>query len=125
MKDYSDIINIKYPFKKTNTNRAVQFMPFSALSLFNEEIKKQQKILNKKIELTEQQKDILDYKLEVLKNNLNLEIIITYFIKENKDEGNYNKISGKITKIDKIKKQILINNILIQVKDIIDIEIRK
>ena len=51
MNDYSDIINMKYPFKEkeSNINRAAQFSPFSALTGYDKEIKEKQKILNKKI----------------------------------------------------------------------------
>lgn len=128
MNDYSDIINMKYPFKEkgSNINRAVQFSPFSALTGYDKEIKEKQKILNKKIELTEQKKDILDFKLEYIKNNKDLEVKITYFVKEkNLDEGQYTTIINKIKKIDNIKKQIIIDDKIISIKDIIDIEIKE
>lgn len=128
MNDYSDIINMKYPFKEkeSNINRAAQFSPFSALTGYDKEIKEKQKILNKKIELTEQKKDILDFKLEYIKNNKDLEVKVTYFVKEkNLDEGQYTTIINKIKKIDNIKKQIIIDNKIISIKDIIDIEIKE
>lgn len=128
MNDYSDIINMKYPFKEkeSNINRAAQFSPFSALTGYDKEIKEKQKILNKKIELTEQKKDILDFKLEYIKNNKDLEVKVTYFVKEkNLDEGQYTTIINKIKKIDNIKKQIIIDDKIISIKDIIDIEIKE
>lgn len=128
MNDYSDIINMEYPFKEkeSNINRAAQFSPFSALTGYDKEIKEKQKILNKKIELTEQKKDILDFKLEYIKNNKDLEVKVTYFVKEkNLDEGQYTNIINKIKKIDNIKKQIIIDNKIISIKDIIDIEIKE
>lgn len=128
MNDYSDIINMEYPFKEkeSNINRAAQFSPFSALTGYDKEIKEKQKILNKKIELTEQKKDILDFKLEYIKNNKDLEVKVTYFVKEkNLDEGQYTTIINKIKKIDNIKKQIIIDNKIISIKDIIDIEIKE
>ena len=128
MNDYSDIINMKYPFKEkgSNINRAAQFSPFSALTGYDKEIKEKQKILNKKIELTEQKKDILDFKLEYIKNNKDLEVKVTYFVKEkNLDEGQYTNIINKIKKIDNIKKQIIIDDKIISIKDIIDIEIKE
>ena len=82
--------------------------------------------MNKKIELTEQKKDILDFKLEYIKNNKDLEVKVTYFVKEkNLDEGQYTTIINKIKKIDNIKKQIIIDNKIISIKDIIDIEIKE
>lgn len=128
MNDYSDIISIKYPFKEKNKSitRAVQFSPFSALAGFDQKIKEKEKILSKKIELSEQQKNILDYKLEYIKNNLNLNVEIIYFVKdEDFDSGKYINIKNKIKKIDINKKQIMISNITIPIKDIFNIEILK
>lgn len=127
MNNYDDIINLKYPIeqKKITPNRIAQFLPFSALTGYNEALKEIEKVTTEKIILDEEENKILDYKLEYLSTNLDLNVSITYFVKDIKLEGgNYNTINNKIKKIDKINKKIILkDNTNILISDIININI--
>ena len=59
--NYEDIINLshyepKYHIRMSIEKRAAQFAPFSALTGYDEEIKLSSKLVDKKIELTEEEK---------------------------------------------------------------------
>lgn len=128
MNNYDDIINIKHfePKHKrmSRYNRAAQFAPFAALTGYEDSIKETARLTSKKIEIDESKKELLDFKLQLLKQNIKNKplVKIMYFIKDNKKSGgSYEEIIGNITKIDEYKKNIIINNIKINFNDIIDI----
>ena len=64
--------------------RSAQFAPFSALTGYRDALKETARITDKKIELDEDYKTILDSKFQILENNKKLkpEITSTYFIKD-------------------------------------------
>lgn len=127
IEDYLDIIDLPHYEPKNHRrmsmeNRAAQFSPFAALSGFKEEIIEASRQTNKKIELSEDELEIINYKIEYLINNLNEEVTITYFIKDlKKDGGKYKTINGYIKKIDEEKRIIQINNEVINIFDILNI----
>lgn len=128
MNNYDDIIDLDYQISTKHRrmsieSRAAQFAPFAALTGYNEAIKESSRLTDKKIEISDELKNILDYKLSLInKNDL---VIITYFVKDNKKSGGeYKTIKNKIKKIDKIKKMIILNdNIKINIEDVISIKI--
>ena len=75
-------------------DRASQFMPFSALKGYEEALKKKEKIVVEKVELSEDAIEYLNYQLSGLKPGEM--VTITYF-----EEGNYLKKSGLVSKINK------------------------
>lgn len=128
--NYEDIINLphyepKYHKRMSIEKRAAQFAPFSALTGYDEEIKLASKLTDKKIELDEEEKIILNDKIQILLENIknNPQITITYFIKdENKIGGKYINKTGSIKKIDITKNSILLTDkIVIPIDDIINI----
>lgn len=128
---YDDIINLEYPVSKRHkrmpiNKRAAQFMPFKALTGYEEKIKETERITEKKIELSKEEKNNLNNKLQIINEHLksNPKIIITYFVKDNKKQGGkYITISTIIKKIDIIeKKLILIDKTKINLSDIIQLE---
>ena len=131
MNNYDDIINLMHHVSSKRPrmsleNRAAQFAPFSALSGYEEAINETSRIVDKKIEISETSKIILDNKIKILIDNLKNkpEIIITYFEKdEKKDGGKYIKTIGNIEKID-IYKQLLVleDKTIIPLIDIYDID---
>lgn len=126
---YDDIINKKYPFvlkhKRMSTyERCAQFMPFSALTGYSNAIKETARLTENKIILDEEIKEILDNKLNKIKENIkaNPVITITHYIKDQKkDGGTYENITGIVKKIDLYKGEITIENKKIQINNIINI----
>ena len=92
MSDYDDIIKLNRPKSKfpqmSISDRASQFAPFQALNGFSDNIKESERIVDKKIELDDNQKELLDQKLNfILNNKNNLNVTITYFIPDLKKIG--------------------------------------
>ena len=127
MKSYDEIININYPFKLKHTrmtieNRASIFSPFSALSGYEESIIDASKEIINKVELDDNQKEIVNDKLIKLeKSNFKDEIEIKYY---NQNSMEYLNIKDKIKKIDMINKEILLlDKAKIKIDDILDINV--
>lgn len=91
--DYSDIININKPKSKhipmNKIQRAAQFAPFAALKGYEESIFEAGRIVDKKIELSDEQKDTLSFKLTFLQEHMleDNEVEIIYFEKDKKHNG--------------------------------------
>ena len=68
---YEDIINLphhisnKHP-QMTLEARAAQFAPFAALTGYDDEVKETTRLTNRRIELDEEAKSILDKKLQII-----------------------------------------------------------
>lgn len=131
MNNYDDIINLEHHVSKTRTPmsleaRSAQFAPFSALTGYSDAIRETARLTDKKIELDEDSKTILDSKFQILENNINInpEVTITYFVKDkNKSGGSYNTITGILKKIDIYNGLILLyDKTKISLNDIYDIE---
>lgn len=105
---YGDIINLPHPVSKTHPhmsmiNRAAQFSPFAALPGYGAAIKETARITDKKLELDEGEKAIINEKLimvaEAIKNRP--VISVTYFQSDNKkSDGEYITVTGSVKKID-------------------------
>ena len=65
-------------------DRAAQFAPFAALTGFGDVIKETARLTDKKIELDEEEKELLNQNLHFLKSTLNSmpRVTITYFEKD-------------------------------------------
>lgn len=131
MSKYDDIINLSRPISKKRVpmsieNRAAQFAPFSALTGYNEAVRETARITDSKKILSEGIKEIINEKLNYIKNNLKSigEVNITYFVKDkNKSGGKYITITNLIKKID-INKQLVYmsDGCIISFDDISNIE---
>lgn len=128
--NYEDIINLKHHISNKHPpmdmkHRAAQFAPFAALTGYEDNIKEATRLTNKRIEIDEQRKIILNDKLQIILENIKEEPIIefTYFIYDDKkDGGEYIKETGIVKKIDMIDEYILLKNkTKIPIKEIIDI----
>ena len=118
MPNYDDIINMprhissKHPQMKI-IDRAAQFAPFAALTGHKESINEASRITDSKKELDENQKEILNNKLNYILLNLDklLEIKITYFQADlKKSGGKYVTVLASIKKIDEYNKVLVLNN---------------
>ena len=130
-KNYDDIINLPHYVSKKRPQmsieaRSAQFAPFAALTGYDEKVKETARLTDKKIELEEGQKEILNNKLLYLLENIDAkpEITFTYFIKDNKKTGGkYIDKTGVVRKIDMIEQYIqFIDKTKIYIDDILSIE---
>ena len=128
--EYEDIINLPRHISKKHPQmslevRSAQFAPFSALTGYDEQIQETSRITNKKKEINDEMKMILDEKLQIIQQEINKKpkITVTYFIPDSKkDGGKYATITGKVIKIDKFKQLIILENkIEIPIKEICEI----
>ena len=134
MDKYEDIINLprhvstKHP-QMSLYERSAQFAPYAALTGHGDAIKETGRLTTERIELDEEEKEILDRKLQIIYNKFNsiADVTFTYFIPDMKKEGGkYVDVTGKIKKIDMYKKMIILeDNTEIPINDIINILIDK
>lgn len=129
---YDEIINLhhyepKYHKRMSKSQRAAQFLPFSALTGYEEMVKETERLTKDKIIISEDEKNIINERLNYLLQNKMLDsfVSITYFIKDlKKDGGKYYKYNVKIKKIDNINRKIILNTLeKINFDDIINIEL--
>ena len=129
MGNYDDIINLKRPISKhpkmSLYQRSAQFAPFAALTGYEGQVKETARLTDRRIELDEEMKLILDLKIQVIKEMLsdNPEVEIAYFIPDTrKDGGKYETIINNVKKIDSYNEHIIMqNNLKIEIKEIINI----
>ena len=128
---YDDIINLPHPVSAKHPqmpmmNRAAQFAPFSALTGYDLAIKEARRLTNRKVELDENEKSVLDQKLQILMEEMDMqkEVQITYFEKDiAKEGGRYLTEIGVIKRIDEYKKMMVMKNgMKIPLEDIYEIE---
>ena len=131
MNKYEDIIDLPHHISKKRppmsmADRAAQFSPFAALTGYDETIKENDRYLDEKIDISEEEKEILDRKINMITNipNKRPSLTITYFKKDDKKSGGrYITKSCAIKKIDMIDRVIsFIDDTKIALDDIIDIE---
>lgn len=104
--------------KMSRADRAKQFMPFAALKGYPEALRKKEKQVVPKIELSEEYREELDRKLrQVRKNEM---ITVIYFC-----QNEYLKVTGIVSRIDEIVRILKIVNTKISFEDVYDIEMRE
>lgn len=96
-------------------NRAKQFMPFDALKGFREALEEKERIIVQKRDLSEEQKEELDFKLRQIRK---LDIVtVEYF-----SQGQYIQMTGVVSKIDTNSRILKIVNTKIAFDDISDLQ---
>ena len=127
---YDDIINMSHYISKKHPrmsleNRSAQFAPFTALTGYEDEVEETARLTDKKIELTDERKDIINLKLKTIQEKIytNPKVTITYFIPDNKKEGgSYKTVTSNVLKIDTYRKLIVLkDNTKIFISNIINI----
>ncbi len=125
---YDDIINLPRPTsvrhpRMAMIDRAAQFSPFAAIVGHGAAIQKTARLTEQKIELTEEEKAILDEKLRLLADNGG-EAVFTYFLPDEKKSGGaYATAAGSVRKIDLLQQRvILMDKTVIPIEDILEIE---
>ena len=100
--------------KMSREDRAKQFMPFAALKGYPEALRKKEKIVIPRAEVSEEYAEVLDRKLrEVNKKDI---ITVIYF-----HNGEYLKKTGMVARIDETARVLKIVNTKIGFDDIYDI----
>ena len=95
-------------------NRAKQFVPFAAVKGYEEALRAKEKIVVEKIELSEEKKEALNYKLQQVKKN---DIItVVYFLKDE-----YIQIEGMVSRLDTDAHVLKVVNTKIPFEDIYDL----
>lgn len=115
---YDDIINLphhvsaRHP-RMSPLDRAAQFSPFAALTGHGAAIKETARLTEEWIELDESRKEMLDERLQMLREHISrkMEITFTYFKPdEKKNGGAYLTVTGTIKKIDEYEHRIIMEN---------------
>ena len=114
---YADIIHLPH-HKAANRphmsmyDRAAQFSPFAALSGFDGVIAETGRLTDRKIELSESEKVLLDQKLtlidDVIQDKHHPEITVVYFVPDClKKGGEYEEHTGFVRQIDPIERTVV------------------
>ena len=99
---YEDIVDLPHPTSKIHRpmarmDRAAQFNPFAALTGYDDEIREADRLTSEKILLAEDEKRVLDKKLQGLMQRIHEhpELEVTYFIADEKKTGGvYQTLQG-------------------------------
>ena len=131
MNNYEDIINLPHHVSDKRPqmalrDRAAQFAPFAALTGHDEAIKETARLTDERIELDESTLAILNDKIQIILDNLDIEpeVTVSYFKPDNKKSGGaYIDHTGVVKKIDDFEKIVIFTDkVIIPIEDIIDIQ---
>ena len=101
--------------KMSREERAKQFMPFAALKGYEEALRAKEKIVVPRMELSEEYLRELDLKLRQIRKN-DIATVIYYH------EGEYVKVTGMVSGLDKDARILKVVNTKILFDDICSIE---
>ena len=125
---YDDIINLPHHESKAHPHmsvydRSAQFAPFAALVGYEEAIEDSKVIKDKRIVLVSDKIEEISHTLLLLSIHIEERplVEVTYY-KENKKSGQYVRLQANLKKIDNLSKELIFTNkVVINIKDIIDI----
>ncbi len=129
---YEDIIHLPHHVSPRRPqmslhDRAAQFAPFAALTGHEEAVKETARLTDCKIELDENEIQLLDQKLQYLEVQSEQPAIeITYFLPDQRKSGGaYVDVQGRIKRIDRYNHCLQMEDgIEISITDILKIEIK-
>lgn len=105
---YEDIIHLSHHVspkrpQMSMKDRAAQFAPFAALTGHEEAVRETARLTDSKIELDENEIQLLDQKLQYLEAQAKQPVIeITYFLPDQRKSGGaYVEVQGRIKRIDR------------------------
>lgn len=131
MGKYDDIINLPHRVSTTHPHmpmidRAAQFMPFRALTGYEDAVHETARLTDEKVELTEDEKTLLDMRLQQLADAIDNQpkVMLTYFQPDKKKAGGaYITVAGQLKKMDDFEGVlILAGGERILIEDILDIQ---
>lgn len=105
---YDDIIDLPHHVSRKHPqmpllDRAAQFAPFAALTGHEAAIKETARLTEEEIELDENRKELLDFRLQELQEHLteSPKVTVTYFKPDEKKAGGvYETVAGVVKKVD-------------------------
>ena len=109
---YADILHRSRPEPPSKhprmsiTNRAKIFSPFAALRGFDDEISNEgaSKLLVKKIELSDEEKNTLSDRLLQVKKGM--KVVVRYFVRTAENTGKYLSLTGTVIMIDPVYREL-------------------
>lgn len=116
IRKYGDILNLphhtspKHP-RMTAIERAAQFSPFAALTGYDAATKETARVTDRRVELDESEKELLNHRLQLLIENYAAapQASITYFVPDlYKEGGAYRTVSGVVKRLDSYERQIVL-----------------
>ena len=128
---YEDMLYLDLPVSKVHRkmsiqDRAAQFMPFAALTGYEDLIRESSRLTHRRIELSETEIEELRHKLEFLHEHEKEKpfIKVQYFIHDlKKSGGSYQIVEKHLHRIDDIEKKIIFKDrTIIQFDEVISIE---
>lgn len=134
MKDkanYDDIINLPHHVSSKRPqmpmlDRAAQFSPFAALTGYDAAIKETGRLTDEKVNLSEEEKEALDRKQQILLEKLadHPALTVIFFVPDEKKSGGaYVTKRGKLKKIDEFERLMqLADGTKIPLDDVAEIE---
>ena len=125
---YDDIINLPHPTSERHPRmpmaaRAAQFSPFAALTGYEDAVHETARLTSSRTELTEEEKSILDAKLQLLEPGVAASF--TYFQPDSRKQGGaYLTAAGMVKRMDSCAREVILaNGQKIFVDDIIGIQL--
>lgn len=131
MSKYEDIINLPHHVSEKRApmsmiDRGAQFSPFAALTGYDAAIQETARLTDRRIELSDGQKEQLNEKLQLILENLRgqPEVTVTYFCPDGrKGGGAYVTAAGIVSKIDGYRKLLIMKDgTVISFEDIYEIQ---
>lgn len=131
--NYDDIINL--PYLKSDKHppmsaveRAAQFLPFAALTGYDDEIKETARLTDERVTLSEDAILSLNMQLAFLSANLpNRPVVDIIYFKEDetKSGGSYIHTQGCVKKIDEVESLVVMEDrSIIPINDIIELNFK-
>ncbi len=127
---YDRIINMEHHTslnrkRMSLLDRAAQFAPFAALTGYDESIKETARLTDRRIELSEDEKELISIKLNYIVSCKIKDIVeVVYFLPDkSKDGGSYVTYKGSIKRVDEIERKIyFIDKRVIKLDDVVIID---
>ncbi|MBE6007753.1 MAG: YolD-like family protein [Lachnospiraceae bacterium] len=117
-------VSLRHPHM-SRRNRAAQFAPFAAVTGHEESIGEVARYVEEKIELDDNQKELVDNKIRAVFNSAGekRKVSIIYFKRDKRKKGGgYFIVRGFIEKFDEWTREVvMVRNVRIPVEDIYDI----
>lgn len=128
MGKYDDMMNLPRPEpvreRMDELSRAAQFAPFAALTGYDEAVGEIARLVDEKIELSEDERAFLDEQTKKIREIPERKIAVTYFIADKRKSGGaYLTVRGFVKKIDEIARLlVLTSGVEIPLDDVFDID---
>ena len=128
---YDDIIDLPHHVSRKHPqmpllDRAAQFAPFAALTGHEAAIRETARLTEEEIELDENCKELLDFRMQYLQEHLSEQpsVTVTYFKSDEKKSGGaYETVTGIVKKVDRYAGTlVLTDGRRVELKDIVELE---